>query len=156
MKILLAIDGSPFSDAAVQEVVERPWPAGTEVKIISVIEPLATMMTESWVLPDNYWDAAEQASTEQANASLDKAVSRFKEAATPSLQLSTEVHKGYAKRVILDEAEQWGAHLIVVGSHGYSSFKRLLLGSVSQAVASHAKCSVEIVHSQMAAAQSSL
>ncbi len=156
MKILLAIDGSSFSDAAVEEVVERPWPAGTEVKIISVIEPLATIMTETWVMPDNYWDAAEQAATEQAQAAFDRAVSRFKEAATPSLKITREIHKGYAQRVILDEAEHWGANLIVVGSHGYSGFKRLLLGSVSQAVASHAKCSVEIVHSQMAAAQSSL
>ncbi|MEN3331834.1 MAG: hypothetical protein V7641_1199 [Blastocatellia bacterium] len=156
MKILLAIDGSSFSDAAVEEVVERPWPADAEVKIISVIEPLATIMTENWVMPDNYWDATEQAATEQAQAALDRAVSRFKEAATPSLKITKEIHKGYAQRVILDEAGHWGANLIVVGSHGYSGFKRLLLGSVSQAVASHAKCSVEIVHSQMAAAQSSL
>jgi nucleotide-binding universal stress UspA family protein len=156
MKILLAIDGSSFSDAAVEEVVERPWPAGSEVKIISVVEPMVMMMTETWVLPDNYWDAAEQAATEQAQAALDGAVSRFKEAATPSLKLTTEIHKGYAKHVILDEAEHWGANLIVVGAHGYSGFKRLLLGSVSQAVASHAKCAVEIVHSQKAAAQSAL
>jgi len=72
-------------------------------------------------------------------------VARFKEATTSTLRITTEIHKGYAKRVILDEAEQWGANLIVLGSHGYSGFKRLLLGSVSQAVATHAKCSVEIV-----------
>ncbi|HJQ24249.1 MAG TPA: universal stress protein [Blastocatellia bacterium] len=145
MKILLAIDGSTFSDRAVQEVVHRPWPARSEVKIISVIEPMAAMMTETWVLPDNYWDDARRAATEQAQAALDAAVSRFKESATPTLNLTTEIHEGYPKRVILDEAERWGANLIVVGSHGYSGFKRLLLGSVSQAVASHARCSVEIV-----------
>jgi len=145
MKILLAIDGSNFSDRAVQEVVHRPWPAATEVKIISVVEPMATMMTETWVLPDNYWDDARLAATEQAQAALDAAVQRFKEASTPSLKLSTEIHEGYPKQVILDEAEQWRANLIVVGSHGYSGFKRLLLGSVSQAVAAHARCSVEIV-----------
>jgi nucleotide-binding universal stress UspA family protein len=145
MKILLAIDGSIFSDRAVQEVVHRPWPAASEFKIITVIEPMAAMMTETWVLPDNYWDGAEQAATEQAQAALDDAVDRFKEATTPALKLTTAIHKGYAKRVILEEAEHWGANLIVIGSHGYSGFKRLLLGSVSQAVAAHAKCSVEIV-----------
>jgi hypothetical protein len=47
--------------------------------------------------------------------------------------------------VILDEAERWGADLIVVGSHGYRAWERFLLGSVSQAVVSHAKCSVAVV-----------
>jgi nucleotide-binding universal stress UspA family protein len=47
--------------------------------------------------------------------------------------------------MILDEAERWGADLIVVGSHGYRAWERFLLGSVSQAVVSHAKCSVEVV-----------
>ncbi|HKP13684.1 MAG TPA: universal stress protein, partial [Blastocatellia bacterium] len=134
-----------FSDRAAQEVVHRPWPAGSEVKIISVVEPMVTMMTETWVLPDNSWDGAEAAATEQARVALDDAVARFNEATTPTLKVTTEVHKGYAKRVILDEAERWGANLIVLGSHGYSGFKRLLLGSVSQAVAAHARCSVEIV-----------
>ena len=49
------------------------------------------------------------------------------------------------KEIILDEAERWGADLIVVGSHGRRGLKRLWLGSVSQAVVSQAKCSVEIV-----------
>jgi nucleotide-binding universal stress UspA family protein len=52
---------------------------------------------------------------------------------------------GSPRPVILDEAESWGADLIVLGSHGYSAWKRLFLGSVSQAVVSHAKCSVEVV-----------
>src|SRR5436305_15077348 len=120
MKVLLAIDGSSFSDAAVEEVAQRPWPAGTEVEIISVVEPMATMMTETWVLPDNYWDAAEQAGTEQAQAALDGAVSRFKEAATPALTLPTEIHKGHAKQVILHAADHWGANLIAVGTRACS------------------------------------
>jgi nucleotide-binding universal stress UspA family protein len=46
---------------------------------------------------------------------------------------------------ILDEVEKWGADLIVLGSHGYRGWRRFLLGSVSHAVATHARCSVEIV-----------
>jgi nucleotide-binding universal stress UspA family protein len=50
----------------------------------------------------------------------------------------------------VDEAEEWDADLIVVGSHGYQSWERMLLGSVSQSVAAHAECSVEIVRCKKA------
>jgi nucleotide-binding universal stress UspA family protein len=46
--------------------------------------------------------------------------------------------------VILDEAEKWGADLIVLGPRRMSGIERILLGSVSQAVATHAQCSVKI------------
>jgi nucleotide-binding universal stress UspA family protein len=59
--------------------------------------------------------------------------------------VTTEVLTGSPKRIIVEEAETWGADLIVVGSHGYRGWERLLLGSVSQAVVSHADCSVEVV-----------
>jgi nucleotide-binding universal stress UspA family protein len=59
--------------------------------------------------------------------------------------VSTEVLRGSPKHAIIEEAERWGADLIVVGSHGYSALERFLLGSVSQSIAHHAKCSVEIV-----------
>jgi nucleotide-binding universal stress UspA family protein len=52
---------------------------------------------------------------------------------------------GSPKQVIVEQAEQWGADLIVMGCHGFGPVKRFLLGSVSQAVAVHAPCSVEIV-----------
>ena len=59
--------------------------------------------------------------------------------------MTTEVLTGSPKRVIVEETEKWGADLIVLGSHGYRSWERLLLGSVSQAVVAHAECSVEVV-----------
>ena len=148
MKILLAVDGSTFSDTAVNEVAARPWPAGSEVKIISVIEPPLMPTVETWALPDNYYDEIERAAEEQARAIVGKAAGRF-HAAQPNLTVATALIRGYPKHAILDEAESWGADLIVVGSHGYSGVTRLLLGSVSQAVASHAKCSVEIVRSRV-------
>ena len=61
------------------------------------------------------------------------------------------VREGDARSVIVDEAKDWDADLIILGSHGYTGFKRWLLGSVAQAVASHAPCSVEIVRRKQAA-----
>ena len=51
----------------------------------------------------------------------------------------------------LDRAEEWSADLVVVGSHGYTGLKRLLLGSVAQSVVSHAPCSVEVVRKKRTA-----
>ena len=65
----------------------------------------------------------------------------------PALTVTTVAIEGSPKSVILEEAEKFGADLIVVGSHGYGMVEGFLLGSVSNAVALHAKCSVEIVRS---------
>jgi nucleotide-binding universal stress UspA family protein len=145
MKILLAVDGSDFSDAAVKQVAGRPWPPGSEVLVISVVEPPLIPTVDTWTLPENYYNEMDKAGEERARAILDKAVQHFRDGDNKAMRVATAVIKGYPKHAILDEAEQWGADLIVVGSHGYTGLTRLLLGSVSQAVASHAKCSVEIV-----------
>jgi nucleotide-binding universal stress UspA family protein len=55
------------------------------------------------------------------------------------------VGQGDVREKILDEAEEWKADVIVLGSHGHGQVKRLLLGSVAESVARHASCSVEIV-----------
>jgi nucleotide-binding universal stress UspA family protein len=150
MKILLAIDGSEFSDAAVEEVANKPWPTGSEVKIISVAEPPMLPVVETWVPPYDYYEKLEESAVAQARTSVDKAAARLREAQDEKLQVSTRVIIGHPKVVITDEAEAWGADLIIVGSHGYRGLTRLWLGSVSQAVASQAKCSVEIVRNRKA------
>ncbi|HEX4949938.1 MAG TPA: universal stress protein [Blastocatellia bacterium] len=148
MKILLAVDGSAYSDAAVQSVANRPWPAGTVIKVFSAIELPFVPTTETWALPDSYYVELEKSGEEKARAALQKAVNTLRERQGMVLEITTEMHIGQAQSLILDEAEKWGADLIVLGSHGYRGFKRFLLGSVSQSVAAHAKCSVEIVRSK--------
>lgn len=152
MRILLAIDGSPFSDAAVQEVAGKPWPAGSELRIISVVEPPLLPTVETWVPPDDYIESLEKAGEAQAEAVIGKAAEHVRREQSDRLRVSTEIVKGHPKHAITDEAEAWQADLIVVGSHGYRGLTKLWLGSVSQAVASHAKCSVEIVRSRDRAA----
>ena len=150
MKILLAIDGSACSDAAVREVAIRPWPADSEVKVVSVVEPVLVPAVETWVPPENYIEALEQAGEDQARRIVDKAAAQVREAQGEKLRVSTEIVRGQPKHAIIDEADALGSDLIVVGSHGYRGLTKLWLGSVSQAVALHAKCSVEIVRNRTA------
>jgi nucleotide-binding universal stress UspA family protein len=145
MKILLATDGSDYSKAAVNSVAERPWPQGSEVKIISAMEVPFAPTTEAWVLPDSYYSELERVAREQAEAAVKDAVERIESGKASGLEVITKIISGSAREVILDEAERWDADLIVLGSHGYSGWQRFLLGSVSHAVATHAHCSVEIV-----------
>jgi nucleotide-binding universal stress UspA family protein len=148
VKILLAIDGSPCSDAAVEEVTRRPWPAGSSLKVLTVFEPPVVPTPETWAVPASYYEEIDAALRKQGQNIIDSALQKLK--ANKTLSLTSLMMFGSPRSVIVDEAESWGADLIVVGSHGYSTWKRLLLGSVSQAVVSHAKCSVEVVRRQAA------
>jgi nucleotide-binding universal stress UspA family protein len=128
-RVLLATDGSEISTAAAQALAGRPWPEGSEFKIVSVEEPWA--IKRSRVRHDEQAQEA-VSSAEQVLASV-------------GLKATGAVLSGNAKEVILEEAQKWAADLIVVGSHGRRGFKRFLLGSVSEAVAMNAHCSVVVV-----------
>ena len=143
MKILLAIDGSPCSDAAVKEVARRPWPQGSSLRVLTAFESPIPPTPETWAVPASYFEEIEIALRKQGQNIIESALQELN--ANKTLSLSSIIVFGSPRPVILDEAESWGADLIVLGSHGYGALKRFLLGSVSQAVVSHAKCSVEVV-----------
>ena len=145
MKILLATDGSPSSKAAVKEIANRPFPPKTKVRIMSVIDDiaLARNIGPFGVLHDYYAEADHNALKTAENA-IEYAAKSLRDK-NPQLSVTTIVIKGSPKSAIIDEAERFGADLIVVGSHGQGAVERFMLGSVSHAVSLHAKCSVEIV-----------
>lgn len=147
LKILLAVDESAGSDAAVRAVLARPWPEGSTVKIIGAAEPPKPLTPESWAMPHNYYEEWEKSIENQASAAVEKATAQF---SGKALAVLPEVIKGQARKVILNEAESWGADLIVLGSRGLGGFERLLLGSVSHAVVTHAHCSVKLVRERQA------
>jgi len=144
MKILIALDGSPFSDAALEEVARRPWPAGSKIMVLTAFEAPVAAAPDIWTLPSDYFEQVERSVRLRAESVMERAVAKLTAALGPDIEVKGECVTGAAKRVILDEAEKWKADLIVVGSHGYPAWERLLLGSVSQAVVAHAKCSVEV------------
>jgi nucleotide-binding universal stress UspA family protein len=147
MKILLAIDGSPHSHAAVAEVRRRPWPNGTVVQVLTAIHAAAPLVIDpALVLAAAHVEQlAEQ--RRQASQLLSAAAAQLD---GHHLQVTTKILEGNPKDVIVDEAREWGADLIVVGSHGYGRLRRMVLGSVAGAVVAHAPCSVQVVRDRHA------
>jgi nucleotide-binding universal stress UspA family protein len=142
MKLLLAVDGSEYSAAAVEGVAARPWPSGTTVRVLSAVERVAPPAAEVWYDAGGSLERARQELTTRAEQ-LTAGIAETLRAS--GLTVEAAVRDGDPRSVIVDEAKEWGADLIVVGSHGYTGLKRWLLGSVAQSVVGHAPCSVEVV-----------
>ena len=142
MKILLAIDDSDFSEHALRAVIGQARPEDSEVLIFTVVDLLPVVAgSEFWVTVP---DLGEFRKTElkKSRELVAKAAERLRAA---GLKATTQIEEGEPKNRILDVAAEWKADLIVIGSHGRKGFDRFLLGSVSEAVARHAHCSVQIV-----------
>jgi nucleotide-binding universal stress UspA family protein len=145
MKILLAVDGSVYSDAAVEEIVKRPWPAGSEIKVITAAEMPIIVGIEPWAASPIFFEQLQKGIRLAAQDVISRARAKLNIIEDKTLKISTEIIEGPPRQVIVDEAEDWHADLIVMGSRGLGAWNRLLLGSVSSGVLHHAGCSVEIV-----------
>ena len=145
MKILLATDGSAHSKAMVKKFADRTFAPKTKVRIISVYERSSYMLN---VAPmgalSGYHAEADSYAIKAAENAIEQAAKILQDK-NSTLSITTTAIEGSPKTVILKEAEKFGADLIIVGSHGHGAIAGFLLGSVSQSVALHAKCSVEIV-----------
>lgn len=148
MKILLSTDGSVYSDTAVKEVANRPFPANTKVCIISVYQrTLPITILEPMGVSQEHYTEIDYNALKTAQKITENAA-KILHAKNPTLIVTTKVIEGSPKSSILEEAERFDADLIIVGSHGRGTVETLLLGSVSKGVALHAKCSVEIVRNK--------
>ena len=137
MKILLAVDDSKFSEAAVQAVIARHKVQCLEVRVLHAAEP-PTLFTA----PEMAEYVPPEESAQEAKALVAKNADAIR---STGINVTTSIVQGDPKSAIIDDAEAWGADLIVLGSHGRKGLQRFLLGSVSEAVLRHAHCSVEVV-----------
>ena len=142
MRILLAIDDSPHSQAVVDGVAQQPWPTGSMMRVLNVVKPLPPAGTELWYTAGFDFAVTEK---ELASHARDLTSGVAGKLAAAGLNADASVRTGDPRSEIVDEAADWNADLIVIGSHGYKGLKRLLLGSVAHYVVSHAPCSVEVV-----------
>lgn len=145
MKILLATDGSKYSKTVINKIANRPFQPNTEVCIVSVYERTSLINTlEPMGVSHEYYAAIDNNAFKDAEKITENAAKILRDK-NPDLIVTTMVIGGSPKSAILNAAEKFCADLIIVGSHGHGVVAGFLLGSVSQAVALHAKCSVEIV-----------
>ena len=87
----------------------------------------------------------EERAAEKSQIIVDSTIAKLETVKDKTLKITGEIIQGPPRQVIVDEAERWGADLIVMGCRGLGAWSRMLLGSVSSAVVHHARCSVEIV-----------
>jgi nucleotide-binding universal stress UspA family protein len=138
-RIVVGVDGSEESDAAVDEIALRNWPDGSEVRIVN----------SSWAIPGGSdpgtavnlteWIARE---TKRMQAAVDRAAEKIRSA---GLKVSTVLKDQEPKALLCSEAEKLMADCIFVGARGMGRLDRFLIGSVSSGVAARAHCSVEVV-----------
>lgn len=149
MKIILATDGTKQSEAAIEITRALNLNAGDEIQVISVVDMALPLSVDIY--------AGYQPSTEEIESAVKENVEMILETtgnklraifAEKNITVVTELLTGSPESRIVEKAEEISADLIIVGSHGYNRWERLLLGSVSDSVIHHAPCSVLVVRSK--------
>ena len=139
MKILLATDGSKFANDAAAFLARLPHREGMDLTVMSVV-PTMAILNHSEV---KEWQRKySEAQTKQANQNCLE-VERFFEGAVASVE--KVVTSGHPGSEIVSEARKRKSDFVVIGAMGHSLLERMMIGSVSDYVATHASCSVLVV-----------
>lgn len=146
MKILLATDGARQSNAAVDMLKRLVIHDGDQIIVVSVVDlalPIGMDIYGGFV-PDTteYEKAAKESATRILKETDEQLRSHL---ADRNVEIRTELLFGSPESSIVELADELKPELVVVGTHSYSGWERLLLGSVSDAVVHHAPCSVMVV-----------
>ena len=143
LRLLLGVDNSTYSNAAVEAVSRREWPTGTEVRLLAVVDSVMPITRDPSQPSVMKWiETDDEGNWDQVRAIFQPSADKLKAA---GLDAAVMIRRGNPTNELLDEAESWGADCIFLGPKGTRGLDRLLLGSVSSAVAARANCSVEIV-----------
>lgn len=146
LKVLVAVDGSSDSQAAVHAVAMRNWPSTAEFRVVTVVDPkLQTAVAWPSVGADQWMQPGDRSADEWVCRMTEHSAQHLRDA---GLKVETHVFDGDPKHVLLREAETWPANCIFLGARGLHHGDRLFLGSLASAVAARAHCSVEIVRAK--------
>lgn len=143
MKVLIALDDSPFSQHLLELVCRRRWAVDTEFKILHVIEPLTL---SDWA--GEGWAAMHHELSKKRHNYAEKllADARHKiEKHVPGSIVHYELREGRPQVEITMAASDWNASKILMGAHSREVCPHNLIGSVSRGVAEHSPCTVEVI-----------
>ena len=138
-RILVALDGSKGAAAAVDAVITRHWPLGSQARLVNATWTVPPVTAGRMVGPIVDWITEENA---RIKAAMELATAKLQGA---ELITTTLMEEEEPRALICREAERWGADCIFLGARGMGPVERLLIGSISSGVAARAHCSVEVV-----------
>lgn len=155
MRVLIAYDGSVHADAALEDLRRAGLPDDAEALVVSVADGLVhTHSSFAEVTGTALTSRRVTSAIELARSQAEQLVEEAREFAAracgrllwdfPGWDVRTRVLEGTPSWELLQQAERWWPDLIVAGSHGRSALGRFFLGSVSEALAVGARCSVRV------------
>ena len=146
IRLLIGVDNSSDSKAAVEAVCNRNLPAGTEVGLLAVVDTVMAVTPNPSEPSVMKWiEVGDKNNWDQVREVFEPSAQKLRSA---GLRAEILVRRGDPADQILEEADTWGADCIFIGAKGTRGIDRLLLGSVSSAVSARAHCSVEVVRPQ--------
>jgi nucleotide-binding universal stress UspA family protein len=142
IRLVVGVDNSSDSGAAVDEICKRRWPRQTEVRLLAVVDTVMAIPDPAEPSAVKWIEVAEEENWGQVREIFEGVAQKLRDA---GLHAEVLIRRGNPADEILQEAHTWDADCIFVGARGTRGIDRLLLGSVSSAVSARAHCSVEVV-----------
>ena len=135
-KVLVATDGSKFSALVVAKAIDFAAAYGGSLVVISVVD-----------VPTEFYAEAPQAVDDMIRKAREYTAAVKKQAGAAGVAAETFIGEAEAFEAIIKLAKEEGVNMIVVGSHGRTGLRRLLMGSVTEKVIGHASCPVLVARS---------
>ncbi len=140
-RILVPLDFSEHAEAILEWASHLAAQHGSQLLLLHVYHlPVEFQQLEGAYLPPDFWSNVKS----EAEQSLERYTTELQ---GRGQKVEAIVREGYPATVIIEEAESQGADLIVIGTHGLSGLKHLLLGSIAERVVQKATCAVLTVKS---------
>jgi nucleotide-binding universal stress UspA family protein len=153
MKVLVPVDGSAASLAAVQEVAHCALPPGSTIQLLYAVHSRLPIIPDfpPWAVTIAAAHAENIRAQRRHAPEVLAAAEQYLKSVQRTAAIVTRTVEGVPKDAIVREAAAWGADRIVLGSHGRGRGERVVLGSTAAAVASAAPCTVQIARRQKSA-----